>query len=83
MSVPENSPNVPSVLLPGGVEGSQLEPSRPASSTKDLEKGSEPDALPIDHADWRGPDDPENPMNWPAWLRYALVVPPAVVSFTA
>lgn len=83
MSAPENSPKRASVSLNGGVESSQLSPSTPASNGKDIEKGSEPQALPPDPADWNGPDDPENPLNWPAWLRYSLVVPPAVISFAA
>jgi hypothetical protein len=32
--------------------------------------------------DWSGPDDPENPLNWPSWKRYAHIIPPAMISFT-
>jgi hypothetical protein len=83
MSAPENSPKLPSVSLNGGTEGSQLAPSTSTSNGKDIEKGSEPQTLPPDPADWNGEDDPENPLNWPPWLRYSLVVPPAIISFAA
>ncbi len=32
---------------------------------------------------WDGPNDPDNPINWPNWQRYWHIVPPAVISFTA
>lgn len=28
--------------------------------------------------DWTGPDDPENPHNWPAWKRYWHSIPPGL-----
>ncbi|KAH6613083.1 MFS multidrug transporter-like protein [Boeremia exigua] len=33
--------------------------------------------------EWNGPDDPDNPVNWPKWQRYWHIVPPAIISFTA
>lgn len=33
--------------------------------------------------DWNGPDDPDNPLNWPKWKKTFYIVPPALVSFTA
>ncbi|EUC50976.1 hypothetical protein COCMIDRAFT_80474 [Bipolaris oryzae ATCC 44560] len=33
--------------------------------------------------DWTGPDDPDNPVNWPKWKRYFHIVPPTIISFTA
>lgn len=27
-----------------------------------------------DIVDWNGPDDPENPLNWPFWKRIAQVI---------
>jgi hypothetical protein len=47
------------------------------------EKGNEPQSLPVDPLDWNGPDDPDNPLNWPARKRYLHVVPPALISFSA
>ena len=32
--------------------------------------------------DWDGPDDPENPHNWPMWKRAWHTVPPALLSFS-
>jgi hypothetical protein len=32
--------------------------------------------------DWTGPDDPENPRNWPAWKRYWHSIPPGLFAFT-
>jgi hypothetical protein len=31
--------------------------------------------------DWTGPDDPENPHNWPLWKRVWHTVPPAIIAF--
>jgi hypothetical protein len=31
--------------------------------------------------DWTGPDDPENPHNWPIWKRIWHTVPPALLAF--
>lgn len=31
--------------------------------------------------DWTGPDDPENPHNWPMWKRVWHTVPPALFAF--
>ncbi|KAH8801726.1 MFS multidrug transporter-like protein [Xylogone sp. PMI_703] len=33
--------------------------------------------------DWNGPDDPENPFNWPKWKRVFHILPPALISFSA
>lgn len=33
--------------------------------------------------DWNGPNDPENPINWPKWERCWHIVPPAIISFAA
>ncbi|KAL2071149.1 hypothetical protein VTL71DRAFT_12384 [Oculimacula yallundae] len=48
-----------------------------------LEKGKEEQKTPPPVLDWDGPDDLENPLNWPAWKRRFHVVPPAVISFAA
>lgn len=44
------------------------------------QKSSEPHQTPIEQetkdnlVDWDGPDDPQNPRNWPAWKRMTQVV---------
>lgn len=48
---------------------------------QDAEKAI-PQSLPS-ATDWNGPDDPENPLNWPAWRRHYQVIPPAFISFAA
>lgn len=32
--------------------------------------------------DWDGPDDPENPMNWPRWRKLYTVLMAGLQSFT-
>ncbi|KAG4417203.1 hypothetical protein IFR04_009652 [Cadophora malorum] len=55
----------------------------PDLANGDLERGKkDPQASPV-VLDWDGPDDPENPMNWPRCKRRFHVVPPAVISFAA
>ena len=50
----------------------------------DPEKGDAvPISLPNDPNDWNGPDDPQNPMNWPRVKKYAHVVSPALMGFVA
>lgn len=52
------------------------------NQNQDLEKGpskhSHPPTL-----DWDGPDDPENPHNWPMGKKIIHIVAPAVISLTA
>lgn len=55
----------------------------PDLANGDLERGKEEQQAPPAVLDWDGPDDPENPMNWPKWKRHFHVVPPAVISFAA
>jgi hypothetical protein len=41
-----------------------------------------PSADPVNLMDWNGPDDPENPHNWPTWkLAYHTTIP-ALFGFT-
>ncbi|KAH7399822.1 MFS multidrug transporter-like protein [Cadophora sp. MPI-SDFR-AT-0126] len=49
----------------------------------DLERGNKEQQAPPAVLDWDGPDDPENPINWPKWKRQFHVVLPAVISFAA
>jgi hypothetical protein len=48
----------------------------------DLEKGSSKHAHPL-VLDWDGPDDPENPHNWPLGKKIMHIVTPAIISLTA
>jgi hypothetical protein len=32
--------------------------------------------------DWTGPDDPENPHNWPLWKRIWHTIPPGLFAFS-
>jgi hypothetical protein len=49
---------------------------------QDLEKGPSKHASPAD-LDWDGPDDPENPHNWPIRKKVMHIIAPAVISLTA
>ncbi|TAQ83895.1 hypothetical protein B7494_g7775 [Chlorociboria aeruginascens] len=46
----------------------------------DIEKANAPT---ISVTDWDGPDDSENPMNWPKWKRSFHILPPALIAFAA
>lgn len=59
------------------------DPEKGDPQKEDLEKGIHQQRTDINPTDWNGPDDPENPQNWPAWIRYFHVVPPSVISFAA
>ncbi|KAF4984818.1 hypothetical protein FDECE_17016 [Fusarium decemcellulare] len=63
---------------------------------RDVERDSAPGTTPIEKAqsqdgsvvpeaiqalDWDGPDDPENPMNWPVWKKIMHSAIPAVYAF--
>ena len=53
------------------------------------QQSSEPDQTAIEEetkdnvVDWDGPDDPQNPRNWPAWKRTTQVVFPSAFLLTA
>jgi hypothetical protein len=53
------------------------------------QQSSEPDQTAIEQeakdniVDWEGPDDPQNPRNWPAWKRIIQVVCAAAFLLTA
>ena len=49
---------------------------------QDLEKGPSKHAHPT-VLDWDGPDDPENPHNWPVGKKIMHIIAPAVISLTA
>jgi hypothetical protein len=53
------------------------------------QQSSEPDLTTIEQGtkdnivDWDGPDDPQNPRNWPAWKRMTQVVLASAFLLTA
>jgi hypothetical protein len=49
---------------------------------QDLEKGPSKHTSPA-VLDWDGPDDPENPHNWPIGKKVMHIIAPAVISLTA
>lgn len=49
---------------------------------EDLEKGPSKHAHPP-ALDWNGPDDPENPHNWPLGKKIMHIIAPAIISLTA
>ena len=51
-------------------------PSKPAETA--IEQETKDNVV-----DWDGPDDPQNPRNWPAWKRMTQVVFAAVFLLTA
>jgi hypothetical protein len=83
MAEPKRSTQVSSVISQSQDPDSNFGPSKPTSDSEDPEQGIEPQSLPPNPTDWNGPNDPENPLNWPKWMRCLHVVPPAIISFTA
>ena len=55
----------------------------PVDGNNDLEKGKVAEKAPVAVTDWNGPEDPDNPLNWPAWKRYFHIFPPAIIAFSA
>jgi hypothetical protein len=55
----------------------------PIDGDTDVEKGEQTQPTPSSVLDWNGPNDPDNPMNWPRWKRHYHVIPPAIISFSA
>jgi hypothetical protein len=53
------------------------------------QQSSEPDQAAIEQetkdnvVDWDGPDDPQKPLNWPAWKRMTQVFHATIFLFTA
>lgn len=69
----------------GGVLDSEKGDLSPIDPQLDVEQARLPPPAPIEPtaSDWNGPDDPENPQNWPAWFRHYHLAPPALISFAA
>ncbi len=53
------------------------------TGTSDIEKDAMKDKEESDTLDWDGPDDPENPMNWPNYKRRMQVICIAVITLVA
>ena len=49
----------------GGLHGQQ---------SSELDQTAVEQGIKSNVVDWNGPDDPQNPRNWPAWKRMAQVV---------
>jgi hypothetical protein len=58
---------------------SDIEDQLPHHHDHDLE--GTPVRRTVTAQDWTGPDDPENPHNWPIWKRVWHTVPPALLAF--
>jgi hypothetical protein len=83
MSSDDKSLRDTSVASHDGIPGSKLELSNPASDNEDPEKGVEQQRTVFNPRDWNGPDDPQNPLNWPVWIRYCHIIPVAFICFAA
>jgi len=81
----EHSDSSSSISIPPRISG--------AEPTDDLEKSTShatqhsavsghPVQKTVTAQDWTGPDDPENPMNWPIWKKVYHVAIPALQCFT-
>jgi hypothetical protein len=53
----------------------------PVEPPTDLEKATMHFPDTAAGADWTGPDDKENPQNWPKFIRHYHILPPALISF--
>lgn len=81
----ENSDSSSSVSLPEqstGAEATQdLEKSTSHATQHSVQHGHPVQKL-VTAQDWTGPDDPENPMNWPIGKKVYHVLIPALQCFT-
>ncbi|KAF2260915.1 MFS general substrate transporter [Lojkania enalia] len=64
--------------MPCSQENSTDDIPRQASDIEKAESGRERD---ISVNDWNGPDDPDNPHNWPMWLRVYHATTPGLYGF--
>ena len=66
----------------GTAKGADLEANVSASSqTSDSDQKKEDQAEDPNAVDWDGPDDPKNPMNWPAWKTNAQIFLVSAITF--
>jgi hypothetical protein len=77
---PSVSLNKPPSLESGRLDGTDSEADRDMGSG-DLEGGTPAVPKEVAASDWTGPDDKENPQNWPKLIRHYHVIPPAIISF--
>ena len=66
----------------GTAKSADLEANVSASSqTSDTDQKKEDQAEDPNAVDWDGPDDPKNPMNWPAWKINAQIFLVSAITF--
>ena len=66
----------------GTAKGADLEANVSASSqTSESDQKKEDQAEDPNAVDWDGPDDPKNPMNWPAWKINAQIFLVSAITF--
>ena len=66
----------------GTAKSADLEANVSASSqTSDSDQKKEDQAEDPNAVDWDGPDDPKNPMNWPAWKINAQIFLVSAITF--
>ena len=53
----------------------------PATPQEGTNKDGVPIARTVTAQDWTGPDDPENPHNWPVWKRAYNTAGPGLLAF--
>lgn len=67
---------------PENVYGADQRPTVSRHTTQHTQNSVHPAHRVVTAQDWTGPDDPENPRNWPAWKRVWHSVPPGLFAFT-
>ena len=82
-SVSEQNPSSSSLSTKNGSSDPEKTIQLPIDGDTDVEKGEQTQPTPSTILDWNGPNDPDNPMNWPRWKRHYHVIPPAIISFSA
>lgn len=57
--------------------------SSPVDTTTGKDVESQDQRIVVPPLQWNGPDDPDNPLNWPVWKKNVHVFTPALISFSA
>ncbi|THV48324.1 hypothetical protein BGAL_0255g00100 [Botrytis galanthina] len=63
------------------LDGTPKSPPVDTTTGKDVE--SQDQRIVVPPLQWNGPDDPDNPLNWPVWKKNVHVFTPALISFSA
>lgn len=78
-SLTESTPNSEISLPPmSGDDGGERGPNLPTTDSMEKELGLK---RTVTAQNWTGPDDPENPMNWPLWERIYHTIPSAAFAW--